>query len=289
MKTSLDCMECNVKQLIKVSKLLNVSEKQQEKASKRLFLMLSNISFEHTNPHIMGKMWEIMTSEYGNDNPYKEIKHMYNELILDMYDAIAKIISESNDPFNSALKIAVTGNIIDFGARHQFSKEELLQRILNHDSIKFKVNDTEVLRKKLQSAKTLLYIGDNCGEIVLDKLFIQTIKQFNPTIRIYFGVRGGNILNDVTKEDAVQVQMQEVAEVISSGISVPGTIIEESSNEFQKVFTECDVIIAKGQGNYESLSDTKREHLYLMLLAKCEYVANTIGVQTMDYVVLHNK
>lgn len=289
MKTSLDCMECNIKQLIKLTKLTDASKEKQVKASKELFKMLSTISYDYSNPYIMGKTWEIVTKIYENDNPYKEIKTEFNNLILSLYDETKEMIEDSNNPLDSALKTAVVGNIIDFGARHHFTKNDILERLKSYASIEFSIDDSKKLVSKLQTVETLFYIGDNCGEIVLDKLFIELIKKHNPQIKVYFGVRGNAILNDVTIEDAQEVEMDKFAEIISSGMATPGTIIEEVNDDFQELFYSSDIVIAKGQGNYESLSDIKRNNLFLILMAKCDYVAKTIGCNLMDYVVLENK
>lgn len=289
MKTSLDCMECNIKQLIKISKLFDIPEEKQAEASKKLFKMLSEISFDYSNPFIMGETWKIITEVYHNDNPYKELKKFYNKLLFDLYEEIKEVIINSENKFETALKIAVIGNIIDFGARHKFTKEDLLDRINEYNNVCFKIDDSDLLEKAILKAKSLLYIGDNCGEIVLDKLFIEIIKTLNPNLKVVFGVRGGPIINDVTIEDALDVNLQEVAEVVSSGIAIPGTIVEKSSLEFQELFNRSEVIIAKGQGNYESLSETKRDKLFLMLMVKCDYVAKILNVNTMNYVVVENK
>ena len=288
MKTSLDCMECNVKQLIKLSKLLDASPQKQEEASKKLFEMLSKISYEYSNPYIMGETWRIITNVYNNPNPYKEIKSEFNQLLLSLYEETKYMVENSANPLESSLKTAVVGNIIDFAARHKFTKLDILERLKSYEDIVFSKDSSQKLLKNLSAAETLFYIGDNCGEIVLDKLFIEQIKKKNPDIKVTFGVRGNPIINDVTIEDAIEVNMQEFATVISSGMQVPGTIIEKTNQEFQKHFYESDVVIAKGHGNYESLSDTKRDNLYLTLMAKCDYVAKTIGCNTMDYVVIEN-
>jgi uncharacterized protein with ATP-grasp and redox domains len=191
--------------------------------------------------------------------------------------------------FITALKIAVIGNIIDFGARHTFSKEEVIRRIENYQEMSFRKDDSKKLKQSILNANTILYIGDNCGEIVLDKLFIETIHLLNKDVKVYFGVRGGPILNDVTIEDFNQVKMGEVATCISSENAVPGTILKDSSKAFNDLFNSADVVIAKGQGNFESLSDIKRDNLYLLLMSKCDYVSNIIGVKTMDFVLIENK
>ena len=289
MKTSLDCMECNVKQLIKVSTFVNASSEQQEIASKKMFKLLSEISFDKTNPEIMGETWKVMLDVFDTDNPYKEIKSFYNMLLMDAYDDIKRIIDESDNLFMTSLKIAVIGNIIDFGARHKFRKEEVLERIENYEEMSFSKDDSKRLKKGLLTAKTIFYIGDNCGEIVLDKLFIEIIHQMNKDAQIYFGVRGAPILNDVTIDDFNEVNMGDVATYISSENAVPGTVLRDSSTEFQELFRSADVVIAKGQGNFESLSSDKRENLYLLFMAKCNYVANLVGVDLMGFVLKENK
>lgn len=288
MKTSLDCMECNVKQLIKVSSFCNVSKKQQEIAAKRMFKMLSEISYELTNPEIMGETWKILIDVFEDDNPYKEIKNFYNTLLLDISDDIRTYINKSDNPFMTGLKTAVIGNIIDFAARHKFDQTDVLHRVKHSRDMVFTKDDSKKLEESLQQATSLLYIGDNCGEIVLDKLFIEQIKAMNKDITIYFGVRGGPILNDVTEEDFYQVKMDDIATLVSSGNATPGTILHNTNKEFQTLFQECDVVIAKGQGNFESLSDIKRDRLFLLLMSKCDYVSNTIGVSTMDFVLKEN-
>ncbi len=288
MKTSLMCMECNLKQLIKISNLLQVSDIQKEKAAKRLFKVLSAVDYDQTNPEIMEITWQVITSEFNNDNPYKEIKESYNNLLLSIYEETKQITNKADNKFLAALKIAVIGNIIDFGARHQFDKKMLLNQIRNSHDIFFQIDNVNQLKSSLEKGKQLLYIGDNCGEIVLDKLFIETIKELFPKIKIYFSVRGNPIINDITIEDAKMVKMDEVVEVISSGAQIPGTVLHKSSKEFQDVFHSSDVIIAKGQGNYESLNDIKREGLFLLFMSKCDFVSKTLGVKTMDYIVSHN-
>ena len=282
-------MECNIKQLIKISNFVNASEAQQITASKKLFKMLSEVDFNKSNPEIMGESWKIIVDIYGNDNPYKEIKSFYNNLLLEVYDDIRSIIKESDNPFLTALKIAVIGNIIDFGARHTFSKEEVIKRIKNHQEMSFKKDDSKKFEQSILNAKTILYIGDNCGEIVLDKLFIETLCFLNKEVKVYFGVRGGAILNDVTVEDFNEVKMGEVATCVSSENAIPGTILKDSSKVFNDLFYNADIVIAKGQGNFESLSEVKRNGLYLLLMSKCNYVSSIIGVDTLDFVLIENR
>ena len=289
MKTSLMCMECNIKQVIKLSKLLKISKEKQEIIIKRIFKELSEVSFEKSNPEIMGSItWKITTETANNKNPYKEIKEYYNQVLLNVFQDIKNVALTSDDRFDTALKIAVIGNVIDFAARHTFDNKTVFEMINKINEIEFVIDHRKALINQLENCKQLLYIGDNCGEIVLDKIFIEIIKGLYPNIDIYFGVRGAPIINDVTIEDAIQVKMDEVAKIISSGTMYPGTILDKSSNEFKKVFNSSDIVIAKGQGSYEGLSDTKRKGLFLMLLVKCSYIGDNIPAKVMDFIIKEN-
>jgi len=160
---------------------------------------------------------------------------------------------------------------------------------MNINAISLVVDHSESLYQRLKTARSLMYLGDNCGEICLDKLFIKYIKKEFPNIKIYFGVRGQAIVNDVTLEDAQMVAMEEVAEVIENGDSSLGTVIERVSDEFREKFYNADVVIAKGQGNYESLSEIDRNNVFHLFMAKCNPVSNSLGVKTLSIVCVENE
>jgi uncharacterized protein with ATP-grasp and redox domains len=285
MKTSLMCMECNIKQVVKVSKFLGVDPLLQEQVSQKVFQHLSSVTFDDFNPLVMGKTFDIIKQVYESEDPYFDIKKDFNDLILSLYPSLKQRVTESKNPLDEALKLALLGNVIDFGARHTFTKESLIKQIEHASKIHFTINHSEMLFDQLRHAKTLFYIGDNAGEIIFDKLFIETIKEFFPNVNVTFGVRGGPILNDVTMKEATYVKMDEVTHILSSGVAYPGTVVTKCNQDFQQAFLESDVVISKGQGNFEGLSDEQRPHLYFLLLAKCTYVADTLGVDVMDYIV----
>lgn len=288
MKLNAKCIVCNIQQAIKIADFLDVDDAKREEIMRRVLGYLKDVDFELSNPQIMKGTWDIITAELGNDNPYKNIKKFYNEEMLMMYDELKDIVKNSNDQFQAALKMAITGNLIDFGPSHKFNRDILVEMINNLDSQDMVVDDSQKLRRMLADANTLLYIGDNCGEIVLDKVFIEQIKHDFPNVEIYFGVRGNAIINDVTIEDANMVGMAEVAKIIESKDGAPGTILENTGEQFQKLFNDANVIIAKGQGNYESLSDVKREGLFLLFMAKCPVVAGYAGVDEMSILCMEN-
>ncbi|WP_066503324.1 damage-control phosphatase ARMT1 family protein [Abyssisolibacter fermentans] len=288
MKLNFKCLPCNLNQTLRITELLNCTDEQKKLIFADVFDYLKNIDYELANPHTMKGILKIVTKYTNNANPYSEIKKYYNNILLDQAEAIENIIMNSNDLFFTALKTAIIGNIIDFGPAHKFNKDIILEKIKNVDDYNLTVNNSNELKDALSKSKTLLYIGDNCGEIVLDKIFIKFIKETYPDLKVIFAVRGKPALNDVTTEDALMVKMDEVAEIIDSGDGSPGTILENTSDSFREVFFSADTVIAKGQGNYEGLSDVNKDNLFLLFMAKCEVVANIAGVEKMSIVCLKN-
>lgn len=141
------------------------------------------------------------------------------------------------------------------------------------------------LKEALSTAKTVLYLGDNAGEIVLDKLFIETLMHPN----LYFAVRGAPVINDATLDDAQYVGIDAVADVISNGYDAPSTIVDRCSPQFQELFNKADVIISKGQGNLEGLLEKTDKQVYFLLMVKCDVIAEALGVKKGDFVVRKQK
>ncbi|WDV44876.1 ARMT1-like domain-containing protein [Clostridiaceae bacterium M8S5] len=288
MKLNLKCLPCNINQVLKITELINCGDHQTKAILSDVFNLLKNVDYELPNPHTMKFIIEIIQKHTGNDNPYKEVKEYYNRILLEQFDEIESMVLESNNIFLTALKTAIIGNIIDFGPAHKFDKEIILSKIRSVNDYNLTIDNSDALKESLSSSKSLLYIGDNCGELVLDKIFIKILKRLYPSLHITFAVRGKPALNDVTIDDAVMVNMHELADVIDSGDRSPGAIINDSSDEFKNCFNSSDIVIAKGQGNYEGLSDEKRNNLFLLFMAKCEVVAGLAGVEKMSIVCLNN-
>jgi uncharacterized protein with ATP-grasp and redox domains len=180
-----------------------------------------------------------------------------------------------------ALRLAIAADVIDFGPEHQLDFMETINRAVHAE---FAIDDSHALRKDLEKAKSVLYIGDNCGEIVLDKLFLKIIRHPN----VCFVVRGSPILNDATVADAALVKMEEVAKVITTGDDAPGVVWETASDEFKRHWHQADVIIAKGQGNLEGLMEIS-QNIYFLLITKCDVIAKHIGVKVGDFVVMGSR
>ena len=284
MNLNLNCILCNLKQVLTVTDLVKLDLDSKEVIMREVLGYLHDTNYKRSNPEVIKGTWDIITKHINNTNPYGEIKSYYNREVINIADKIRNLINKSDDKFNVALKIAITANLIDFAASHTFDEKMLIKKIDTINEQNIPIDDSKKLYEKLKTAKKLLYLGDNCGEIVIDKIFIEYIHVEFPNIKIYFGVRGEPIVNDVTVEDANMVQMKEVAEVISNGDGSLGTVIEKTSAAFRDVFYKADVIIAKGQGNYESLSEIDRSHIFFLFMAKCDAVASSLNVANLSIV-----
>lgn len=231
--------------------------------------IIDNRNEEDTSPWLIYLFNRTYEKHFGQRPPYKEIKEKYNSLVLSMEDSLRNRIEASENPLAQALIFARAGNYIDFGAMNEVDEETFL---FFFEEEKLQDKESKVLESFLDQcgkARSFLLIADNCGEIVLDKLFLEQLKKSCPELQISVLVRGGEVLNDATREDAEYAGLDKVAEIISSCVPVAGTIYEMLPDQAKKVLDHADVILAKGQGNYESLSRQGR-HIFYSFLCKCE-------------------
>lgn len=227
----------------------------------------------------MSRELHVLLKQHSNDpDPYQEQKKQSNDLVLSMYPELKDLVFHSVNHFDTALRLAIAGNIIDYGIGNPFDLQGTIDTVLNSE---FAIDDSLELKQALSEAKTVLYLGDNCGEMVFDKLFIETIIHPN----LIYAVRGEPVINDVTLEDAWYVGMDRVADLISNGYDAPSTLLEHCSPEFLDVFSRADVIISKGQGNLEGLLGKTDKEVYFLLMVKCEVIADALGVKKGDFVV----
>lgn len=220
-------------------------------------------------PYLVYRFNQVYEKYFGQKASYKDIKKKYNDLVLSLEEAVRKRIEASKDPLAKALLYARAGNYIDFGAMNQVEEETFLSLL---DSVELQEQEAAVIAsfaEQCKNARSFLLIADNCGEIVLDKLFLEQLHKRFPELSIDVLVRGGEALNDATKEDAEYVGISKVARVISNGLPIAGTVYEMLPDDAKEVMDRADVILAKGQGNYESLCKQGR-HIFYSFLCKCE-------------------
>jgi len=223
---------------------------------------------------IYGKMREIS----GVEDPYEYIKNQSTDEALELVPFCEEHIAKSGDPLFTAIKMAIAGNMIDFAIHHEVDIRAEIESIIHTE---LTINDYESFKKRLLTSDTILYIGDNAGESVFDRLLIEQLTDK----KVYFGVRGTPVINDVVEKDAIHAGIEKFAQVVSSGSAVPGTILSKCSEEFRELFRKTDMVISKGQGNYEGLSDEKRE-IFFLLRVKCDVIAGHIGIPVGSLVLM---
>lgn len=216
----------------------------------------------------------------GVTDLFHEEKKNSNQLAKKIYDEWQPKTAASSDPLLLALKLAIAGNIMDYGAHDHFDLEATIQHVLKTP---FAIDHTEQLRERLTRSARLLYLADNAGEIVLDRLLLETIG--HPEVVLV--VRGGPVLNDATLADALEAGIDRHATIISSGVALPSTDVEKSSDELKRHFNEADLIISKGQGNLEGLIDRHDPRIFFLLMAKCGVMAEKLGVLKGSYIVMN--
>ncbi len=276
MKTYLDCLPCFVEQALRAARIATNDDKVIKQVLDEVGCMIKDTPMENTPAEsgirVYGKIREIT----GVADPYREIKQRHIAEARALYPELEKMVAKAKDPLLTAIRIAIAGNVIDLGINKTFNLVADIKEILIKD---FAVFDYEALKKALYNTENVLYIGDNAGESVFDKLLM---KQLNKPVK--FAVRSQPIINDATMEDALASGLDEVAELIDSGSKAPGTILRHSTPEFMEVYQKADLVISKGQGNYEGLSDEDRP-IFFLLKAKCPVIARDMGVQEGDIVL----
>lgn len=284
MKIQEKCLPCIVNQVLKVANIVGLQEK--EGLLKKVFLYLSEVDYQATTtPELVGKTFLLLKQETGNEDPYKETRYKYNAMFLERIPDLEIRINNTENPLLMAIKYAIMGNIIDFNPIHNYLLSDMEKGFSHLDEEQLVIDDSQTLMEEIKLANSILYLGDNCGEICLDKIMIKKIKELNPSCHIYFGTRGEAVVNDSIEEDAYFVGIDSYATVVSNGDCSMGTVLSRTTREFQDIYHNADIIIAKGQANYESLSNEKG-NVYFLLMTKCEVIANDIGVSEMKMVCM---
>jgi uncharacterized protein with ATP-grasp and redox domains len=270
MKTYLDCLPCMLRQALEAARMADADVERQRAILNRVMELLMEVSADSTPAETGYHVHRIVREMTGVRDPYKLPKEEATRNALQLLPRLREIVAQTDDPLEQAVRIAITGNIIDLAPGIQFTLEATLERVLYQP---FAINDLETLRQALSQAESVLYLADNAGETVFDRVLIETLEQ--PVI---YAVKGGPTLNDATREDAVAAGIEEVAEIVSTGSDAPGTVLESCIPAFRQLYDEAKVIIAKGQANHEALGEGDRR-LFFLLQVKCPVLGREIGVE----------
>ncbi|MFX0060304.1 MAG: DUF89 domain-containing protein [Candidatus Heimdallarchaeota archaeon] len=281
-----ECIGCLFDQVLRAFKLLDTSITRDQiiTAQKKLMKKLIKVDINKNASPIIGKMaYGIVAETLGIKDPYTQLKKEQNSLALKFYDEAKKIVDDANDPLFEALIIAALGNTIDLAAQH---KIDFINDIKKFNPENLVVNDYEFFKNSIKIAENLLILGDNCGEIVFDKLLVSTIKDEYPNLNIVYSVRSAPIINDVTLDDAKFISLSELVPIVEAS-PTPGIDLSTSSEEFKRIFfLKGGIILSKGQGNFESLyqMEIPDKHVYYLLKAKCNLMERIFNVKNGDLI-----
>ena len=268
MRTSPDCLPCFTKQAAYTVGLATDSRELQQKVIEKAARIIPSFDLELSPPENAVFLYRMVAEITGCPDIFADLKSISNQTALKMLPDLENRISQSADPLRTAALLTIAGNIIDYGSHHDFDIHRTVDECLDKD---LAIDDLDKLRADLRQAQKILYLGDNCGELVFDTLLI---KQFNQEVT--FAVKEKPVINDALPADAEECGLGGLCRIITNGTDCPGTPLQSCSNEFKKIYREADLIISKGQGNFETLSDVSGP-IYFLLMVKCEVVARHLA------------
>ena len=294
MKTYSACIPCFFRQILGTARLSGASDDTLISLSKEAAPILAGIDDSLSPPENAYRFYRHITAALDNPDPYRQVREESNKEAMAAADELAPQVSQAEDPLLEALFAAIAGNIIDFGANTDINVSREVRNIVRAERSRSMHESGELfaypeLLQALSAAEksggTLLYIGDNAGEIVFDRMLITEITHRFPSVAVTFAVRGEPILNDAVLEDAVQVGMEEAAEVIASGSVIPGTVPHTTNADFRRRYDTADIVISKGQGNFESLTEYLDREVFFLFVAKCPVIAAYLECDIGDIIL----
>jgi damage-control phosphatase, subfamily I len=276
MRTYLDCLPCFLSQALRAARIATDDEALIKRVLDEVGRMLGDLPLESTPPESGRRIYQKVGEITGNRDPFRVLKDEGTREALALYPSLKGRVEASSDRLATAIRLAIAGNVIDFGPNRAFDLEREIDMTLEKEPA---IWDYPAFIDALPGAHEILYIGDNAGECVFDRILIEELNKL-----VIYVVREVPVINDATYEDAVQAGIDQAATIVSSGTDAPGTILHTCSSEFRKIYNQAEFTISKGQGNYEALSGERRP-IFFFLKAKCRVIADDIGVQEGDIVL----
>jgi hypothetical protein len=270
MKTYLECIPCFLRQALLAARAATKDDRKTKEVLDRVAGLIPDIPLDSPPPETARWVYRAVREVTGVVDPFRAYKEKSIQNALALYEGLKSAVQRSGDPLRTAVRIAIAGNVIDLGANPDFDlegeMEDFLERALS-------VDHYDAFRRTVDKAQSVLYLGDNAGETVFDRILIETMDK--DTV---YAVRDIPIINDATIEDAQTSGIGEAARIISSGCDAPGTILNRCSQEFLDIFRRADLIVSKGQGNLESLSEEEGP-IFFLLKVKCPVISRHLGTQ----------
>jgi damage-control phosphatase, subfamily I len=277
MNTLLDCYSCLIRQSLSAARYAGIEEGAQVKIVHQVLRELLALSPSSSPPVVADIIHKLIRQESGNPDPYKNVKSQSTRDALALYPYLKALVAESPDPLDAAIRLAIAGNVIDYGPSAGYDLMAAVQDVLGQPFIEQDIQD---LKDAIGRVHWILYLADNAGETVFDRVLIE---QIHP-LRVCYGVKSGSVLNDATREDALAAGIETTAEIFETGQDNPGFIFERASAEFKQLYLSAPLIIAKGMANYETLS-ASGEPIFFLLKVKCQAIAQLTGLPEGSQVV----
>ncbi len=268
MRTFPECYICILQQAQSEMDLLDIDIEIQVDAMKKMLQILGKSDGSETPPYLSDQLHSILREIPGYSNPYAEAKRNSNQIALGFLNKLRDLAKQGSDPLEQGLKIGAAGNIVDILNAREYHLWDEVENVIRQDLLGGGLGN---FRRMLSESSYLLYLADNAGETVFDRVFIETLD-----IPVIYVVKGGPILNDATMDDALESGINQVAEIVDTGSSAPGTILEICSQDFKDLFDEAPLVLAKGQANFETIEE-QGEKVFYLLRAKCPLIARVIG------------
>ncbi len=278
MHTSLECIPCFARQTLEAARFVTDDPAVHERILRDVLRSVVEMDLAQSPPVVAQQIHRRLRQLTGVDDPYRAAKDGFNRMALDMLPELSAKVREAADPLAVALHLAIAGNVIDLGVNGGLTEDEARRAVAGAMEEPLH-GDVEEFRQAAEVAGDILYLADNAGEIVFDRLLIEQL----PTERVTVVVRGGPILNDAVMADAEAAGLCDLVETIDNGSDAPGTVLADCSEDFRRRFASADMIIAKGQGNFESLSD-EAANIYFLFKAKCSVIADHVGLPVGTHV-----
>ncbi len=278
MKARVDCLPCVLRQVLSTVRRVSPDEWFQARATATMMREIAEVDLDRSPAELTFDALVRLRSIIGGADPFAEEKREYNSTMLAVLPRLRRMVKSTDRPLRLAARLAVAANVIDLGILSEFDVQAELRAAADGP---LATDHTGELETALKSASSVMYLLDNAGEVAVDRLFIEQMEGMDVTCV----VRRSPVLNDATRADAEEVGLDKLARVVDPGADMLGVVLALSSPEFRKSFREADVVIAKGQANFETLDDCERG-IFFLLKAKCPVVAERLGVKDGQAVVM---
>lgn len=273
MKLLPDCYLCAMRQALSAARMVSADTGFLNNVMRETSRILAEADPGDTPPEVGERFYRMIRERSGAEDPFKEQKRLQNEHVIALLPWLRDAAARSEDPLLTAVRLAIAGNAVDPGAQESFDLERSVMEAVEGEA---GLEAYPEFARRLDGSRTVLVLADNCGEILFDRVLVETMleraRDAGRELEVTLAVRGGPVINDVTPAEAEELGLRELCRVVSTGLEMPGTVPARSAPEFQEVFRSADMVVSKGQGNWETLGGCDRE-VFFLFQAKCPPVA----------------